>query len=458
MNKSKFRGGNVWVIISLCLIALAYTVTSLLFRYEDIVSYTTWSVDFWDLFFEGRIDEFYEYTQLNIRGAAHSVFSGSWLTIFPWLIWNLPLYLTHPISSMPHVDSMACILWSKLFLVLCVIGVGIYVYKIVLLITKDKENSLFAAILASGGGELLNCVAYAGQDEVVYLLFFLIAVYELLRNKKKWFLLWSCLSVTVCPIMLIPFLAVLLFYEKKLLKIIGSVIFVCIPTVLFELAYMGDKVYQAVKGINTSAVFGKMLEGDMIDTAVGVTSVSGIALVILFYICYASKFDDGAEKNEYALWQLSGAFFIICFLMPPNTFYRFCLYIPFWAITMALERKNRNMNMFLLTVISYIRLFIALGYSADYNMNSRYLMPEIIGLHNIPQRYVAETISQSGYDTIYLIIRPVLFAAAIILLMNTHPKKTKEVNFEIPYQISLLAYSGLWIVVLAAFAVCVFGR
>lgn len=63
------------------------------FEYWDLDSMTAWTMNFWDLFFEGRLNEFYEYTALNIHGAQHYNCEGNYLWLLPWCLWNLPLWL-----------------------------------------------------------------------------------------------------------------------------------------------------------------------------------------------------------------------------------------------------------------------------------------------------------------------------------------------------------------------------
>lgn len=269
-------------------IAVSYVLTTVIFRYVDTISFTAWSVSFWDCLFEGKLNEFYSYTVLNIRGAAHGRVGGSWLTFFPWILWNFPIYLTHSSNMSLHVDSMACILWAKLFLLLCVLGIAFYAYKIVFLITKGNIHSAFtAAILAAGGGELINCVGYTGQDEVVYLLCLMIALYYMLKGRRYIFLLWGTIAVTICPIIILPFISIVLYYEKNVLKDIFFIGTTCIPSVVFEIIYRNDEIYQAAKQINTVDVFNQMMNGELFSTTVGTVSVAGTALVILLLCTYA---------------------------------------------------------------------------------------------------------------------------------------------------------------------------
>ncbi len=446
----------MWAAVGL--IIISYLLTALLFRYIDTVSFTAWSVGFWDCLFEGKLNEFYSYTVLNLRGAEQGVVEGSWLTFFPWILWNFPVYLTHTSPANMQVDSMTCVLWAKLFLLLCVFGIAFYAYKIVLFVSKgDQKSAFIAAILASGGGELLNCVAYVGQDEIVYLLCLMIAIYCVLKGKRRVFLFWGMVAVTICPIMLLPFIAIVLYFEKNILKDIFYVGVAGVPSVLFEVVYRNDEMYQAVKDTNTIGVLNQMMNGELLSTTFGAVSIAGVALVILFFICYIRNSEQ--EETENILYYIAIVFFIICFLMPQNMFYRFCLYVPFWSIMLVLKGSNRNMRIFLFTLISYLRVFIVLGYNGYQNMNAKYLMPQI--LLNLKSRIRIRSIIEmiddlKYYDTFLMLIRPILLGAAAIILFDCCLGIRKKIDFKLPYQVSMLVYAGCGILLLGAFGIGVF--
>ncbi len=459
--------------LKLCFTVLivSYLAIAFLFSYEDIVSYTTWSVNFWDLLFQGRIGEFYAYAQENLRQAPFEGFCGSYLTIFPWILWNFPLYLTHPFSKSITVDSMPCILWSKLLLIVCILGIGVFSYKIVKDIFKlEEEQAWMTVLLSIGGYEIIDSTVYAGQDEVIYVFLFLVSLYLLLRGSMKGFLIGSCMSVTVCPIMLIPFLAAFLIYEKNIVKISFGTAFTLIPSLLFEIAYRNDDIYQRTKEINTSGVFECMMNGDLVGTALGSVSLVGVALVILFFVCYVTeKEEKDMEKGFFLIYAISISFFIICFMAPFNVFYRFGIYAPFWAVLVVLKKTRMNMNVFLMTIISYGRAFCSFGYSPNpeliltQNWNSKFLMAEVLsGLDGkIKMRATSEMISSTlgdKYFTALFMARTVIFAGALILLSINRKRSDEQFCISIPYRFSMFIYICSSIVALIAFGIGVWIR
>jgi len=469
--KRKTEKLQPYLKISMVVLIILYLVISVLFRYEDTVSYTVWSVNFWDLLFQGRLGDYYSYSHENLRQAPHGLFCGSYLTVFPWILWNFPLWLTHPISQNVRVDSVACIFYSKLLLLLCVIGIAFYVYRIAKVVfRKSDEQACLAAILSVGGYEIVNSTAYAGQDEVVYLFFILAAVYFLLAGRKRMWLLFSCMSITVCPIMLIPFLTVYLIYEKNILKILGGTGMVLIPSLFFEFVYHSDEIYQESKGINSTSIFESMMDGDRIGTALGTVSAVGVAIILVFFLCYIIH-EEGQNQNVSIIYMLAVSFFIICFMSPLNVFYRFGIYTPFWAVLIVLYEDRLNINLFLMTVVNYGRAFVSLGYSLSpdpfmtqnwnltQNWNSQFIFPEIkTCLGEIRMRAVSEMmvdILGSQYYTVLFIARTMVFAGAIILLLINWKRWDKEISFQISYRMSMVMYTCSNVFFFVAFVVCI---
>ena len=466
MSKIAIKIPKTYLKICFVILSASYIVISFLFRYEDIASYTVWSVNFWDLITEGRLGEFYSYSQENLRQAPHGMFCGSYLTIFPWILWNFPLYLTHRLPGNGIVDSLPCILWSKMLLLICAAGTGFYVYKIVKdIMNRTEEQGWLAVVLSVGGYEIINSTSYAGQDEIIYVACIVAALYYLLVGKRKAFLMCACLSVTVCPIMLIPFLVAYLIYEKRIFKIGCQTLLVLMPSILFEILYYNNELYQKTKSINSLSIFESMMNGDLIGTALGTVSIVGVALIVLFFVCYIESKEE-KDRPFFLIYMVAVSFFIICFMAPFNVFYRFGIYVPFWAILLVLYKDRINMNIFLLTIISYGRAFLSLGYTLNpdiiltQNWNSKFLMPEILSAleGKIRMRSTSEmaaNILGDVYFTSLFMVRTVVFAAGVLLIMTNWMGWKKNGNIGISYKISTMVYICSSIFLLMAFIICI---
>lgn len=346
------------------------------FEYEDTDSLTAWSMNFWDLLFSGRLDEFYEYTALNIHGAAHSNCGGNYLWLLPLCIWNFPLWIVHSVAGIVSIENFWSICWSKLFLFLMQIVLAYICGKICSMITSDKKRILLTMLLVMASPEILVSIGYAGQDEIVYVCLFVTAFYFFLKGywKRCYVLLVCC--VAVCPIMLIPVLALLLLKEKRIYKLLLYTVGTILPLFLFELFYRGDSTYQAAKQTNDFVdMMYRMLTGLKLDTMLGVISIAGVGLCILFFYCYMKEISLESNKEDYRklIFLFSLLFVIISFFMTDD-FYRMFLYVPFLVMMLMISGQEVGNNLFLFTILTYGRIFQVCRGSYPKSMNTCFVM------------------------------------------------------------------------------------
>ncbi len=247
--------------IAIIVCAISWLFITVVFRYEDTVSFTSYGVTFWDALFSGNIGNYYTYASQNLRGALHPVEVFEWITFLPWVIWCFPLWVTHPLSSNSDVTGMKCIIWSKLFFAVCIVVLCIYLYKLMMRLTdNDLEFSLGGVVLVAASLEILDSTAYAGQDEIVYLTTLVIAIYEYTSGKKKTGFIFLVLTVTFCPLMLIPVMIIVVLLEKRIWRIAIDAGLLMLPTVLFKLVYRNDPVFQAGRNsYNNLGIFQTMM-------------------------------------------------------------------------------------------------------------------------------------------------------------------------------------------------------
>ena len=160
------------------------------FKYLDFEMMTVWSIDFWDLFFEGRLHKFYPYTSLRLRMREElvAVCTGNYLWLIPWAIWNLPVWSIHKVTGTIKVTEFFSFMWSKVFLIILTFVAIYYLCKIVESVKGSKEYNKLIGLLVLASPEILMSTCYAGQDEILYIALFTMALYYFLENKKKSFI------------------------------------------------------------------------------------------------------------------------------------------------------------------------------------------------------------------------------------------------------------------------------
>ena len=387
-------------IICLIVILLSNLAIMAAFKYDDILSYTAWSVDFWDCLFHGKLSTYYEYSETSLRGAVHGCPDGSYLTFFPWIIWNLPLFLFN-INSSKNVTGSFCLLWSKCLLLLCLAFTAFYAFKIVKKLTDDNvELALLSSILITGSIEIMSSTAYAGQDEIIYICAFLAATYHFMTGQRRAAIILSVISFTICPLMIIPLAYLWVIYEKNIIKLISWGIISLAPSLIFDLLYRGSDMYQSVKGVNTLLTFQLMVNTTVFDSAISNFSIPCVILILGVIFAYLWVDKD----SDKIMLLLSIVFFIFCFFMR-HTFYRSFLYVPFFAI-LACSYKDLSLPRSLaLYITGFLRVIYYMICTPAYcfSKNSLYT--------NYGQFF-----SEDPAICSYIVLNPLLQDTAIIFL------------------------------------------
>lgn len=423
---------NLVLFIGLGLIAISYFFVLTFFRYDDTVSFTAWSVTFWDSLFSGNLGQYFTYAMNNYRGAMHSAYHVSYITFFPWIIWNFPLWLLHPLSKNADVTGMKCVIWSKLFLILCLVVLCIFVYKMLMQLSEnDFTFSLAGVVIVAASLEMLDAIAYAGQDEIVYITTLIISMYQYIHGKKRSGLVLAVLSVTFSPIMIIPVLVMFFLMEKRIWKLAIDSVICFLPTLLFSFAYRNDAAFQLGKSsLNTIGTFQTMMNTGTVGTTIGPTSIAFTVLIILLFMAYMDK-SYTESKAESMIYYVAISFFALDFLTF-SMWYRYCLYVPFFVLMVGASKENRNIKVFLLELILVARFIASLANFYNYSYEF---------ISNIGKRFFGESsgtvidASSLTYDNLFYLIRPAVLASALILLVICNKRYKKELKFPVSWKV-----------------------
>lgn len=374
-----FLGGgkekrNFYVFLAVVAVFTALLML-MTFEHEDVDSLAAWSFNFWDLFFKGRLDEFYSYTAQNIHGAAHKNCGGNYLFLLPLCIWNLPLWVVQTVSGALQTANFFSICWTKLFFLLLHAVTAYFSAKICTVISSDQNKAVLTMLLVMASPEILLSVGYTGQDEITYVALFVIAFYSFLKGYWKRCYAFMVCCVTLCPIMIIPVLAILLIREKRILRLVFYLLGTVLPLAAFEVLYRKDPVYQEVKHINDfTRMMRDMLSGSVLSTSWGTFSVAGIILCAVYFYCYFEHLPEKKDEyNKAAAYIVTLIFVIISFGMV-NDYYRMFLYVPFFIIVIMTSGQDMGTNLLLFTGMTYGRTFQAIGDNYPMCLNSVYIM------------------------------------------------------------------------------------
>ena len=430
-------------LLLICLIIGFFTsvIVYWTFNYMDGQSIMAWAVNNWDLLVEGRWGDFYTDKALNLRGAIHSDMSQEGMIspfmYLPTMLWCFPIWVTHYFNGNLFVGTIGCVYWYKLFLLVLTIIISLISHKNVKRISGDGFKAIVCFILVFTSSEILLSTGYAGQDEVVYLCFLLLAMDSLTCNKMRMFAFWGTLAVTCSPLIIIPLFSMLILKEKHILKILGYLACFAFPTLLWSLlsSNMADKYVSDTLLDQVNRTFDYIT----IPVLSGAASLMLVFLVAFYFYCYLTT--DIDERR--LIWLNAIAMIYLCFFTD-SLFYRSMLYIPFMAILVMSGNMARfDISLLLVTVIQYLRFF-TLGIDSPQVMNTIYSkeVPLLVSIcDSLGSTKYQQYDSLMGkiierMPSVYLFkgaINGICLASILILLWITYSKKN-ESKLE-PYKI-----------------------
>ena len=314
----------------------------------DSQSLTIWSTNVWDVIADGKFRSLYEYTATNVHGVHHNYMGSELMSVLPWSVWNLPIWIMQRFFDKPIMSSAIMLAYSKLFMVFLTVVTVIFTKKITYLITGDKYKSVLAMYLTASSTYIYLSVCYSGQNDIMMICGSVIAVYYLLQNKRKTFLIWSAVTISIKPFFILPFLAVVILSEKNLLKIILKALAAVSGLLAQKLLFRGAPGYEASMNSGPAKEMMEKMFPANLNTNFGGISFFAVSLVLIYLYCYTRDYknDDYGDKDssigKYAIYIIAVTY--TCYVMfSPFSFYRLATITPFIYIVMV---QNRNMFLY----------------------------------------------------------------------------------------------------------------
>ncbi|MCR5773113.1 MAG: hypothetical protein K6G87_17975 [Butyrivibrio sp.] len=368
INLPKEKKYIIYFMITLITTLAMFTT----FNYIDGQSLLAYSVTTWDAIFSGDISSFYALKLENLRNAYQPDSLETPIAMFPAVIWSLPVWLTHTFNGNYDVSGLFCIYWFKLIYIIFTIITAYAGYSIIKFFnTKSNNNdSIIALFFILSSPEILISTMYAGQDEIFYIAFMMLALNSFVKKDNKWFLIWSICSVACCDLMLVPVLALLLISENKLYKIVYKLLLTLVPRLVWALLTIGAPYKSLLEGGDAYEI-SDIFNIFTIETTTGSASIASLLMVLLFFYAYniKNKESDDIELKRKAIWFITALTVVMSFIMQ-NHFYRFCIYTPFFIVLLFISR-NEKVNVFLYMISLYLRMFTG-GYNSPMNINTEY--------------------------------------------------------------------------------------
>lgn len=409
----------------------------------DAQSLTQWSVNVWHALFNGNFRGLYAYTAENIYHVHHAHMGSELLSVLPWSVWNLPLFIIQRVTGNDIVGSATMLAYSKLFLVLLSVVTLIYTKKIAFFITGDKNKSVWAMLLTASSVYLYISVCYSGQNDILMITASVIAVYSLIRGKQTAFFVWSALAIAIKPFFVLPYIAVVLLCEKRLLPIIGKVLLGFVGFLAQKLLFMGAPGYsESMSSGPSKEMLEKMFPANF-NTALGGTSLFAVALVLIFFYAYTRDFSRESFKDKPVLTAKYIVYLITItyaayVLLSPFSFYRIGILVPYLYLVLVQNKKMYFYNTVFDTVMQaalLMKMVLRGSKLLTVQFVNKSLFQRVLGYTvNYDKAGKYQSIDTFLFDKIDLLekFQPAFSGVAIVcaalLLWNNHPERESKLK------------------------------
>lgn len=432
------------------------------FFYLDTRSLTVWSVNLLDAFADGRLMDYYLYCYINEYGAESAAFAGPYFVLIPWAIWNIPIWLIQKYAGVMIISSGWMILWSKLFLVIVEGVVLVFGYKMTMFLTENRTKALWVVLLSASFPFTLIGVFYSGQSDIIVLAYSSIAVYYLLKDNNKLFLIFSALAIISKPFFLFPFIILVLYTEKNIWKIFAKFIIGYLPTIVFQLIYANAPMFTESYELTPAGENMDMLTRTSFGRVL-MTNGSWFFLlfVVLCVIAYIKKSDNTEERNKFIIYFVTATMLLVLGFTSIQH-YRPIYVIPFLFILFMLNDEWYRINIILETFYAVTTMGSMFFGSTNIFSKSSMENTLITKIFPLVQKsydniYELVTTRIADYEVYHKILASVSVACIVILLVINYPRfKVKpEVDCEKCERwiiwINMLVMAGVILVVFKIF-------
>ncbi|MCI2047542.1 MAG: hypothetical protein LKJ90_07475 [Faecalibacterium sp.] len=416
----------LWLWIAACGVILLLSVSH---TYNDLLITVKQSIHFWDLLGQGRPLDFYQdsimYTG-NIwynwqpQGAGYP-----FLVYLVFAVWNFPLWLVEQRIGDGLLNSLPCLFWTKLLLMLAIALSARAMYRIVSRFEETEARRQQVVFAYLTGILLLSGTCIASQYDIITSLFILMGLDAWLQDKHTVFVACFAFAVGFKYFAFLPFAPLLLLGEKNLLKILRDVVLVWVPTLLLQLPFsIGDSTRGLVMG-STKRLITKFVR---VDCQLGDTQfcwfILAVAAVCLW--CYFSpKKPRLALKGHVFFAELAamGTFCILAGIFP----YWAVLAMPFFVLAAFCAPEPLRAKAVLCETAMSAMMYILHMLNYDFIYGSRTMLsmiwPRILGVTGIKFESVGFALFKKIGITDPIYFSAIMVLAWVALMLLCYPRR-----------------------------------
>lgn len=324
-----------WVVV-----AAVIFMTIISSAYQDTRSLTVWSVNVWDVIWERRPLEFYEYTAQNLHNIRHQYMGCDLFAIIPLSIWNLPIWIAQRFMGKDVADNAYLLAWSKLGLEACSVFIAYMGYKMAFLVTNDKKRSMWAMLLTLGASSSVIAVGIAGQTDVFVVAYGALCVYNMMKGNQRYAVLFAALSIAVKPFFIFAFLPLVLLVEKNIFRAALNCGLSLSIMVLNRLIGNLFPLYKESMNQGPSI----LVLTNLFGVEIAKMSIFMIGLLVLCFLSYMATVKSDKERYVFCIYIAAGVFMLMS-AFSKTEFYRSVLIMPYFSVLIISDMDRLRLNM-----------------------------------------------------------------------------------------------------------------
>ncbi len=333
------ENNTIWWISLLLILSFAWIT----FYYYDISCVVDNSVILLRSIIHGEFLNFYDFSL--------DKFQTSWapnyeiLMYLIFAIWSIPLALLNYFTDYDYIHGFFAILWTKLFIVICVIIVVKLIYLISMQVESNRKKARLAQLIFLSSINLLVPVIMISQCEIVSLVFILGGIYFYLKNDEKKFIIFFAIAIPLKMFAFFVFVPLVLLKEKRMVFDVIKTICGMSGLVLCKILFGHSVAYNFLTKSNSSTFIQSFQENGL-QIGLGNVCLFVLVMICVCIYCYAREYDS--EIVVYISFAIFSLFFMTVAFQP----YWFALIVPFCALSISRSFINIKLKLVLESIFA----------------------------------------------------------------------------------------------------------
>lgn len=301
-------------------------------NYNDILATTRHGINLWDILLDGDFFAFYDVNRCRPGNVYYSRIQGCSYNILVYVVfalWNLPLYLLERFADVDVMNSIPCLVYSKLMLV-AALGITVAILKKILeaLEIPQKKHRLLLYLYATST-VMTTIIFLVGQYDILSVIFQLLGFHAYIKREDKKFVFWFGIAFCLKYFAAVIFLPLLLLRRKKLGQWIRDLVLLIIPFLVTKLPFALHGLFAesaVAAGVGGEGMAVKLL-GSMLGSSNANINVNFFMIVYACILvwCYLQK-NEPEESAGNGIW--------VC-LVSYAAFFGLLSAYPYWSVLLT---------------------------------------------------------------------------------------------------------------------------